>query len=112
MAIDEEVRAALDGHLLPWQGVAARRMFGRVAYTVNRKMFAVLMEGVLGMKLTDDLRPRALSLAGVSPFRSPSGGPFGQWVQFVILLDDDVPAVLPWVEAAYGYVESLRAAKK
>ena len=111
MAIDEEVKSALDGPLLAWPDVTTRRMFGGVAYMAKGKMFAVLMEGVVGMKLPDDRRAGALTLAGVSPFRSPSGGSFGDWVQFVILLEDDVPAVLPWLEAAHSYVASLPAGR-
>ena len=112
MAIDQEVRAAIDTRLLPWEGVTSRSMFGGTAYMIQSKMFAILMEGMLAMKLPDELRSRALTLAGVSPFRSPSGGPFGQWVQFVILLEDDVPAVVPWLESASSYVASLPAARK
>ena len=54
----------------------------------------------------------ALTLAGVSPFRAPGGGPFGQLIQFVILMDDDVPSVLPWLEASSKYVGSLPARRK
>ena len=79
---------------------------------VKGKMFSTLAEGVVGMKLPDDLRARALTLAGVSPFRSPSGGPFGQWIQFVLLLEEDVPSVVPWLEAAYNHVASLPAPRK
>ena len=109
MAVDEEVKVALDGHLLTWKDVTSRRLFGGVSYMARGKMFAVLMEGVLGMKLSDELRAQALTLAGVSPFRSPSGGRFGQWVQFVLIMGEDVPAVIPWVEAAHDYVASLSA---
>ena len=112
MAVDEDIRAALDSQLLSWKGVSARRMFGGVAYTVDRRMFAVLMEGAVGLKLPDQLRDRALGLAGVSPFRSPSGGSFGEWVQLVLLLADDVPSVTPWLEAAFDYVGSLPASKR
>jgi len=112
MAVDEEVRSAIDSHLLPRPNTASRRQFGGVCYMVQGKMFATLMEGVVAMKLPDQLRQTALTLAGVSPFRAPGGGPFGQWIQFVILLDDDVPSVLPWLEASSDYVDSLPARSK
>ena len=112
MAVDLDVRRALDAQVTSWDSVSSRNMFGGVAYMVAGKMFAMLMEGVLGMKLPHQLRAQALTLAGVSPFRSPSGGPFGEWIQFVILLDDDVPAVVPWLEAAFSYVRCLPAHKK
>ena len=112
MVVDEEVKGALDAHLLSWKDVTSRQMFGGVAYMAQGKMFAVLMEGVLGMKLPDTFREQALTLAGVSPFRSSSGRQFGSWVQFVLLLGEDVRAVGPWLEAAYNYVGSLPAPRR
>ena len=109
--IDPEVREALDAHILPWEDVTSRAMFGGVAYMVKGKMFAMLAEGVMAMKLPDELRSRALTLAGVSPFK-PTGRTFGRWIQFVILLDDDVPVLIPWIEAALEYVASLPAPAK
>ena len=99
MAFDEEAKQALDIVLLSWPNVS------------SRKMFAALSEGVVGAKLPEDIRVQALQLAGVSPFR-PTGRPFGGWVQFVMLLADDVSAVIPWLEAASRYVASGPAPKK
>ena len=107
MAVDEEVRLGLDGILLSRPNVTARNMFGGVCYMVYGKMFVILMEGVIALKLHDQLREQALTLAGVSPFRGPLGRPFGQWVQFVILLEEDLPSITPWLDAARDYVESL-----
>ena len=112
MPVDEEVKDALDAHVVPLADVTARRMFGGVCYMVGGKMFVALMEGVVAMKLPDELRAQALTLAGVSPFRSPSGGSFGQWIQFVLLMAEDVPAVAPWLDAAYSYVSSAPPPKK
>ena len=112
MAVDAEVKAGLDGHLLPWKDVSSRSMFGGVCYMAWGKMFAALMEGVVAMKLPDDLRARALRLAGVSPFRPSGGRQFGQWIQFLILMEDDVPAVVPWLQEALNYVASLPAPRK
>jgi len=111
VAYDKHIKKALDCHILEWKNVAVKTMFGGSCYSVEGKMFAALMEGVVAIKLPDELRTRALSLAGVSPYRSPSGGSFGQWVQLVILLEDDVAVVIPWLEAAFNYVRSLRTPK-
>ena len=108
MAYDQEVRDALEDHLPLREDVTSRAMFGGVGYMVRGKMFAALTEGAVAAKLPEELRTRALALAGVSPFR-PGGRPFGEWVQFVVLLADDVPAVVPWLEAAYEYVGPLPA---
>ena len=111
MAIDEELKSALEGQMSSWPDVTSRRMFGGAGFMVQGKMFAALAEGVVGMKLPDDIRARALTLAGVSPFR-PTGGPFGKWVQFLLLMEEDVPSVVPWLEAAFNHVASLPAPKK
>ena len=86
-------------------------MFGGVCYMVDGKMFAALMEGVVGMKLPEEVRARALTLAGVSPFM-PMGKPFGRWVQFLVLLEDGVPELASWLESAREYVASLPAPSK
>lgn len=101
--IDEEVRKALDEVLLTWDGVSAGRMLDGVSYETRGEPFALLMEGTVAAKLEPSTRAQALSLAGVSPFRPPSGdgGEFPDWVQFVLLLPEDVEAVTPWLEAAY-----------
>ena len=112
MAIDDELLCALESRMSDWQDVTARRMFGAAGFMVQGKTFATLTEGTVAMKLPDELRARALTLAGVSPFRSPSGGEFGRWVQFVLLMEEDVPSVLPWLEAAFNHVASLPAPKK
>ena len=111
MAFDEELKQALDSVLLSWPNVSSRKMFGQVGYMVEGQMFAALSDGVVGAKLPDDLRQQAFQPAGVSPFR-PTGRPFGSWVQFVMLLADDVSAVIPWLEAASQYVASEPAPKK
>ncbi|MCH7746159.1 MAG: hypothetical protein IIC84_08815 [Chloroflexi bacterium] len=42
-----------------------------------------------------------------TPPSSPTGGDeFKGWVQFVLLLPEDVPVVLPWLEASYNHVSS------
>jgi TfoX/Sxy family transcriptional regulator of competence genes len=106
-----EIQSELDGHLLPWPDVSARKMFGALVYMVDGKMFAMLSEGTVAMKLPDQVRARALTLAGVSPFR-PMGRSFGRWVQFLVLLEDDVPVLTPWLESAREYVASLPAPAK
>ena len=105
VTIDEEVRAALDGQLLNWDNVTTQKLFGGAGYFITEKIFAILLEGVVAMTLPDELTAQALTLAGVSPFISPSDDEaFSRWVQFVLLLPEDISAVLPWIEAAYNHV--------
>lgn len=105
--IDGEVRDALDRRLLAWANVTSGEMCGGVSYLVGGRPFAVLLEGVVAMGLPQDLRARALALAGVSPFRPPADeDSFQRWVQFVLVLAEDVPAVVPWLEAASRHAAS------
>ena len=105
--IDEEVKTAFDGHILAWPGTSAGQSFGGASYEAGGGPFAVLLEGVLAAKLPPDLRVRALTLAGVSPFRPPyEDHEVEGWVQFVVVLAEDAPDVVPWVEAAYTYATS------
>jgi len=105
--IDEEVKEALDQRLLGWPRVTSGAMLGGVSYLAQGRAFALLLEGVIAMKLSPELRVRALTLAGVSPFRPPEDeARMERWVQFVVLLPEDVPAVIPWLEAACGYAAS------
>jgi hypothetical protein len=99
--IDGDVRAALDEHLLTMDGVTGAPLYGGIGYLVDGRPFAVLLEGVLGMRLPDDLQRRSLGLAGVSPLRPPSRDePIPGWVQFVLLLPEDLPEVAPWIQEA------------
>ncbi len=102
--IDEVVKAAFDEHLLGWDRVSTGPVHGGVGYSVASETFAILLEGVIAVRLPDGLRSRAFGLAGVSPFQSPAGDDgYAEWVQMVILLPDGVPDVVPWIQAAYDY---------
>ena len=111
MAVDEDIRRSLDQRLLSWPDTSTRRMFGGGAYMVQGKMFAVLDEQGLGMKLHTEQRSRALALDWVSPF-SPTGGSFGLWVQFAISDPEAVSNTMAWLQAAYDFVLSEPAPKK
>ena len=105
--IDEDVKFTIDGHVLSWDRLEAKPALGGVGYHIAGKPFAILLEGMIAMDLPDVLRDRALTLAGVSPFRSPADDDeLKHWVQFLLLLPEDVPTVVPWLESAYNYVGS------
>ena len=106
--IDQEVKAALDERILAWDGATSGTAFGGVSYLVHGEAFAVLLEGVAAARLPEELQARALTLAGVSPFRpSTEDREIEGWVQFVVLLAEDVGDVVPWLEAAFEHVVSL-----
>ena len=104
--VDPEVKAALDEHVLGWDGVSVGSLHGGVSYEADGEAFAILLEGVIAARLPDELRSQALGLAGVSPFHPDAGGEddgYAEWVRMVILLPDGVPDIVPWIQAAYEY---------
>ncbi len=107
VTIDEEVKAALDVQVLSWPDTSAGQTYGGASYEANGEPFAVLLEGVLALRLPPELLARGLTLAGVSPFRPPNEDrEVDGWIQLVVLLAEDVPDLVPWAEAAYKYVTS------
>ena len=105
--IDPTVREALDAHLLAWPDVSDGRLLGGAGYVVGDRPFAALLEGVVAMSLPRELTGRALSLAGVSPLAAFTDDPrFAGWTQFLLLLPEDVDAVLPWLKASYDHVSA------
>jgi hypothetical protein len=104
--IDDDVRLALNNRLLAIEGITSAPLFGGVGYLVDGQPFAVLLEGVVGMRLPECLQRRAYGLAGVSRLRPPSwNDPVPDWQQFVLLLPEDVPELEPWLFEA---VENVR----
>jgi hypothetical protein len=107
VTIDEEVKAALDGPVLSWPNTSTGQTHGGVSYQADGEPFAILLEGVLALRLPPELLTRGLTLAGVSPFRPPNEDrEVDGWIQLVVLLAEDVPDLVPWAEAAYKYMTS------
>ena len=108
--IDPEVRAVLDARLPAWDGVSSEPLLGGAGYAVRGRPFAALLEGVVTMSLPRELAARALTLAGVSPLPAASDDPrFAGWTQFLLLLPEDVDAVMPWLKASYDYASAQQA---
>ena len=75
-----------------------------MSYQVAGRPFAILMEGIAACGFPEEVRSRALTLVGVSPFLAPSNyRELKDWIQLLLLLPEDVPAVRPWLHA--GYIE-------
>ena len=103
--LDDELKTALDGRFLSIDNVTAGDQFGGVSYLLNGQPFAILMEGVVALRLAPETMQKALSLAGVSPFRPPSlDNPLRGWLQFVLLLPEDIPELDGWFQAAMEQV--------
>ena len=114
MAVDMEVQQGLDGLMLPWRSVTSRSMFGGVCYMVDGKMFAALMEGMGGHEAAGRAKGQGAHDGRGVAVPGPLGRPFGRWIQFVILMEEDVSSVAPWLEAGAqprGVAAGAEAAK-
>jgi len=92
-----------------WRGTGVRssEKFAGVSYQVDGRPFAILMEGIAACGLPEEIRSRALTLAGVPPFLAPSDyRELKDWAQLLLLLPEDVPAIRPRLHAGYTEVAS------
>lgn len=104
--IDEELKTALDAYFLAIENVTIGELFGGVSYLLNGQAFAILMEGVIALRVAPENLQVALTLAGVSPFRPPSlDNPVQGWLQFLLLLPEDVSELALWYESAMAQVK-------
>ena len=112
MPYSPEIKEAMDLHLLPWEDVTSRKMFGGLCYLFQDRMFAFIMEEAVVTKLPSAEREKAMKRHGGSEFLSAQGRPFGEWTQFPVKKPAEVQAVMPWVKIGYDYVKSLPPTKR
>ncbi len=80
----------LDSFLLEIPDVRAGKMFGYPAYYVNRKMFACLYEGGLGIKVPEDVARLWLGREGIVPFQPMGKKNMREWIQINVEADASV----------------------
>ena len=82
----------LDSFLLEIPGVKAGKMFGYPAYYVNRKMFACLYEGGLGVKVPEAVAREWLELGRkeIVPFQPMGKRNMREWIQINVEADASV----------------------
>jgi hypothetical protein len=76
------LKSAMDAMLLPLRGVEAAEMSGMPAYFINKRMFACICNGGVGIRLpASDAANLQFSNKNASPFQ-PKGMPSTrEWVQ-------------------------------
>ncbi len=112
MAFSIEIQSELDAHLLPWQDVSTRKMFGAMVYLVGGKMFAFIYDARLVVKLPEEDKAEARERDGARPFILGNGSQFGDWMEFPISTPDRVEEALTWVGKSYQYVQATPRAGK
>ena len=61
--------------------VSSKRMFGADAFFTRQRMFAFLMDEVMGLKLPEAERQQVIGARIARPFLTAENAPFGRWVE-------------------------------
>jgi TfoX/Sxy family transcriptional regulator of competence genes len=101
--------------------VTTRRMFGSDAFFANAKIFALIWDGRIALKMHKPERyAELLALEGSttwSPMPQREAKPMSGWVLVTEEFHDDLDALRPWVESAhqqalFSPAKKPKAAKK
>ena len=112
MAFSTEIQSELDSHLLPWQDVSIRNMFGAMVYLVGGKMFAFIHDDKLVVKLPQADKAQAINGVGAMPYVLGHNGRFGDWMELPLASPDMVENTLPWIKKSYQYVQSVAKTRR
>lgn len=85
--------------------VTAKRMFGSQAFFADAKIYGLVWDGRIALKMSDPARFEALlALPGSStwsPVPQRERKPMSGWVLVSEALHDDLDGLRPWVESAH-----------
>ena len=84
-----------------------RKMFGHPAAKVGGHMFLLLVDGELGLKLSEAHRAEALALDGAESFVPRGRHAFKEMVRMPEAMLGDAKALRRWVGRACDYAASL-----
>ena len=112
MAYSAEIQSELDAHLLAWQDVSTRKMFGAMVYLVGSRMFAFIYNDRLVVKLPKEEVAEATESGNARPFIHGDSGRFGDWIEFPLASPGEVENVLNPVGKSYQYVQVAPKARK
>jgi TfoX/Sxy family transcriptional regulator of competence genes len=91
--------------------VTTRRMFGSDAWFANAKIYALIWDGRIGLKMSRPERyQELLALEGSStwsPMPQREAKPMSGWVLVTEAFHDDLDALRPWVESAHQQALSV-----
>jgi hypothetical protein len=106
---DPECQDTLRDLLLGLPAVREGKMFGVPAFFVGRKLFACVLDGVVGVKVPEDLAKGLLEDARFEPFRPYGKAQMREWVQFSCAPHDELLSYEEILLAAYEYVSAEAA---
>jgi len=95
--------------------VTTRRMFGSDAFFADAKIFALIWDGRIALKMSKPERyAELLAMEGAStwnPAPQRESRPMSGWVLVTEAFHDDLDALRPWVESAHQQAISAPAKK-
>ena len=114
--LDAHLKALVEELSAELPEVTRRRMFGSDAFFANTNIYALIWDGRIVLRFSDEARfTSANALEGAEPF-DPMGAGKGMraWVVMPEELSDDAEALRAWVEQAHRGAMSLppKAARK
>jgi TfoX/Sxy family transcriptional regulator of competence genes len=111
MAYDEELADRIRRAFGDRQGLAERKMFGGLCFTVNGHMAAGVVDDKLMLRVGPDQYEKVLALKHAAPMDF-TGKPMKGMVYVDPAGCGTVTKVKPWVKRALTFVESLPPKKK
>ena len=104
-----DLRVALEAHVLTWERVGKRRMFGCPSYMADGTLFAMVITGAIVLThLTPESRVSLASIAKVEPFQA-GRKLIHKWAQVCIDHPSQIDAVIPYVHESYEAAISMHA---
>ena len=104
---DQTYKDTLDSLLLPLPEVTAGKMFGYPAYFTAGRLFACLMDHVIGLKVPADLAVDLLLQPFISPFQPFGKAKMKEWIQINRERPEDLESDISVFLASITYVSSL-----
>jgi TfoX/Sxy family transcriptional regulator of competence genes len=108
MAVDEGLAERVEGLLSGVQGMAARRMFGGLAFVLDGSMSVGIIGSDLIVRVGGDAYDEALSEPGVRPF-DMTGRPMRGWVLVSPQATREDSELAAWLERGVSYARTLRS---
>jgi len=103
-AMDRECLEAVRGILLELPAVREGKMFGAPSFFVGRKLFACVLEGVVGFKVPQEQARRMLDKPQFAPFQPYGKRRMREWVQFTCVATGLLAEYEDALLSAYEYV--------
>lgn len=108
---DPDIKDVLDSFLLGVPGVQAGRVYGYPAYYYAGKLFAVMGEKGVGVKVPAELAQTLLARADCQPFDAPTQHDSTVWVQLTKSYAADFVHEQTVFRASLEFVADIRDAR-